>query len=262
MGTDLTERNWKYFSDRHLRDWHGVWTRYSPDTTVAESFRSLRQFRSNPERTQVIQTNRYLYDDRDARGESWEYSQTVNSLADGLFHPSRASMRGLFFETGACVWRVTQFDPDLYFGLELFFVRDYLRHSIGIVYEPGGQLMRTASIREDARGVPSLYWSPEIEQLPEQPPNMDWTGTAETIDRHLDVTQETESSPMWGWAGHKIFNFPDDISLSCPASIQLGTPFAIAANWLLETPQLQQLTVDYDDLGRFDRVTFKQLAPR
>ncbi len=35
---DLKEQNWKNLCANHLKDWHGIWTRYSHKGEVIESF--------------------------------------------------------------------------------------------------------------------------------------------------------------------------------------------------------------------------------
>ena len=72
---ELKDKNWKNFTANHLRDWHGIWTRYSPQGEVKESFQSLRSFQSNPEQTEIHQTNRYIYAEDNIKEESWDYNQ-------------------------------------------------------------------------------------------------------------------------------------------------------------------------------------------
>lgn len=48
---DMKEQNWKNFCANYLRDWHGIWTRYSPLGEMTESFQSLRSFQPNQEHT-------------------------------------------------------------------------------------------------------------------------------------------------------------------------------------------------------------------
>ncbi|WP_313890030.1 MULTISPECIES: DUF3598 family protein [Nostoc] len=45
MFMDVKERNWNYFT-KHLLNWHGIWTRYTPVGDVKESFQSLRSFKT------------------------------------------------------------------------------------------------------------------------------------------------------------------------------------------------------------------------
>ncbi|WP_305764695.1 DUF3598 family protein [Brasilonema sennae] len=164
---NLKDQNWKNFTTNHLGDWHGIWTKYSPQGEVAESFQSLRSFRSNSNETEIVQKNHYAYSDRRRVEQSWEYNQLSNSLSNGVFIPEIESMRANFFESGHAAWVSTKLKPDSYFAVELFFKYQELRHSVGIVYDDSGCLFRTANIREDSTGFPSQYWSNETNQLPE-----------------------------------------------------------------------------------------------
>lgn len=254
---DTKEQNWKNFCDNHLRDWHGIWTRYSPAKEITESFQSLRSFHSNPEQTQITQTNHYRYADGTTKEETWEFNQDSNSLADGLFHPARRSLRGIFFEQGAAVWVTTQLKTDAYFSMEIFFKHEDLRHSIGIVYDDAGSLMRTASVREDATGFPSQYWTPELKQLPERNLSGNWQGTSVTLTHDLKISTPVPIQLQWPWQENETFFFPDGISLSCPGQIRLGKGFLLAANWLVNASHLQQIMVKFDEKGAFANVTLQ-----
>ena len=257
---DLKDQNWKNFTDSHLHDWHGIWTRYTPQGDVKESFQSARLFESNPELTQIHQTNRYIYDSDNIKEESWSYNQQENSLDDGLFHPSRSTLRGFFLKSGHAVWLATQLQEGSYFGAELFFRNEDLRHSVGIVYDEQGNLFRTANIREDLRGFPSQYWSTDIELLPERNLNGNWQGTSTTMTPDLNISTPVTTSLNWGWEAHKTFYLPDGVSISCPQKITVGTPFILVANWLLNDAQMQQLTVKYDKNCLFAGFMLEQLS--
>ncbi len=258
MSIDLKEKNWQNLCAKHIRDWHGIWTRYSPGGAVTESFRSLRSFRSNPQQTEIAHTNRYMYADGTTKEESWEYNLHSNGLSDGLFHPARDYMRGLNFEQGAAAWVTTQLKADShFFGVELFFLYENLRHSVGIVYDSKGNLFRTANIREDSRGFPSKYWSTEINQLPERNLSGNWQGTSLTMTPDLKVSTPIPIQLNWGWEGHNTFFLPDGVSISCPDKVSVGTPFILAANWLMTPSQLQQLSVKYDESGAFSTLTLE-----
>jgi len=69
---DVKERNWNHCTN-HLRDWHGIWTRYTPQGNVKESFQSLRSFKMNPEKTKIAHTNTYMYTNGESKQESWEF---------------------------------------------------------------------------------------------------------------------------------------------------------------------------------------------
>jgi hypothetical protein len=256
---DLKEQNWKNFTANHLRDWYGIWTRYSPQGKVTESFQSLRSFRSNLEQTEITQTNRSMYADGRRLEQSWEYNQLSNSLDDGLFHPQTQSMRGVFFESGHAAWVTTKLKTGSYFGVELFLKSSELRHSVGIVYDERGSLFRTANIREDAAGFPSQYWSTELNQLPPRNLRSNWQGTAVTITPDLKISAPVPTQLHWGWGGHETFFFPDGVSVSCPGQVSIGTSFTMAVNWLVTSSEMQQLRVKYDEEGAFSALTLELL---
>ncbi|MGQ4649383.1 DUF3598 family protein [Lyngbya aestuarii] len=255
---DLKEQNWKNFCANHLRDWHGIWTRYTPQKEVKESFRSLRSFQSNSQQTEIAQTNRYIYADGTTQEQSWQYNQEFHSLADGHFHPAREVMRGLYLPQGAAAWITKQLDKYAYFGIELFLRYDDLRTSVGIVYDDTGTLARTASIREDSTGFPSQYWSTELALLPERNLDGNWQGNSVTITADLQVSPPISAHLNWSLEGHEAFFFPDGISLSCPSKIGIGSDFAIVANWLITDSKAQQVTAKYDKQGAFFSLTLEQ----
>ena len=94
---DLKEQNWQNFITHHLRDWHGIWTRYSPEGEVIESFQSLRSFRTNLEQTELFQTNRYLYADGRIEEKKWHSYKREKVFSDGIMHPAFPAMRSFFF---------------------------------------------------------------------------------------------------------------------------------------------------------------------
>ncbi len=258
---DLKEQNWINLCANHLRDWQGIWTRYSPQGEVTESFQSIRSLRSNPGQTEIAQTNRYMYADGITKEEGWQYNLHSNGLADGLFHPSRDYMRGIFFEQGSAAWVMTQLKTGSYQGiklfLELFFRYEDLRLSVAIGYQDSGNLMRTVNIREDAAGFPSKYWSTELNLLPERNLSGSWQGTSVTMTPDLNVSFPAPTEFYWPVEGNEIFFFPDGISLSCPENVSIGTDFTIAANWLVTPSHLQQLSVKYNKDGTFSSLTLE-----
>ncbi len=256
---ELKDQNWKNFTANHLHNWYGVWTRYFPQGEVKESFQSQRIFRSNREQTEIHQTNRYIYAEDNFKEESWDYNQRENSLPDGMYHPQADTMRTICFESGHTAWVTRKLQPNSFFGLELFFRYEQLRHSVGIVYDQQGALFRTANIREDARGFPSQFWSKEIEQVSERNLSGNWLGTSVTMTPDLKISEPLPTKLNWGWEGHKTFFLPDGVSISCPDKVSVGTPVILVANWLVTPSILQQLSAKYDESGAFTALTLEQL---
>ncbi|WP_013322736.1 DUF3598 family protein [Gloeothece verrucosa] len=264
---ELKQQNWNNFIANHLSNWHGIWTRYSPQGEITESFQSLRGFCANPEQNEITQTNRYQYADGKILEKTWKFDQQSNNLSDGLFHPDNELMRGIFFSSGPAAWITTQLALDSYLAVELFFKQEKLRHSVGIIYDKQGNLFRTANIREDATGFPSQYWSTQLEQLPQRSDSGNWQGTSVTMTRDLNISDpiptggpnEFRTELHWGWKDHQVFFLPDGVSISCPDKISLGKSFVIAASWLVTSSQKQQLIVEYDESGAFCSLTLELL---
>ncbi len=251
------DQNWYNFWNHHLQDWYGIWTRYAPDGEIMESFQSIRSFQGNSELTEIIQKNRYTYTDGKTVERSWEFSQQANSLSDGFSHPASTSMRGFGFEQGAAAWLLPQLQPGPSAIMELFLKHKDVRHSVGVVYDQSGNLLRTASIREDVAGFPSKYWSTQLQLLRERTVNGSWQGSAVTMTPDLSVSKPVPIQWQWGWEEHKTYYYPDGITLSCPKKLKMDTPFVIVINWLVNPTHLQQMVVAYDEAGAFSGVTLE-----
>lgn len=255
------DRNWQDFIQYHAADWHGCWTRYRATGAVQESFRSLRRFQTNADRTAITQTNRYLRADA-TQEQQWSYNQEDNSLADGLCHPQADVMRSLCFPSGHAAWVMQQCQPDSFFAVELFFRYQTLRHSVGIVYDRQGQLLRTSNIREDTTGFPGQFWSDSIEQLPQPPWSGQWSGRAIAMQPNLTLSAPQTTHLAVHWGQGQCFYLPDGISVCCPTQIRMGTPFTLAVNWCITSDTLEQVVVEYDRQGAFTQLILEQLSPR
>ncbi len=256
---DLKEQNWINLCANHLRDWHGIWTRYSPEGEVIESFQSLRSFRSNQEQTEITQFNRYIYSDGKTEEKNWQLNKFSNK-PNGICHPAVPSMRAFFFDQGAATWSAKQLEPETIFQpAEFFFRYEELRHSVPIIYDGSGCLMRIVSIREDATGFPSKYWSTELNLLPDRNLSGNWQGSSVTMTPDLTVSPPIPAQLHFPIEGNEISFLPDGISVSYPAKVAIGNHFTIAANWLVTPSHLQQLSVRYDESGAFSSLTLELL---
>lgn len=253
---DVKERNWRYFTN-HLRDWRGIWTRYTPSGSIKESFQSLRSFKSNTDKTEITHTNCYMYANGETKQDSWKFNYLSNSLESGLFHPLVETMRGFFFASGHGVLATMQLKPGSYFGIELYFRYLELRNSVGIVYDDKGNLFHTANIREDSKGFPSSYWSIELNQVSKRDFGGNWHGTSVTITADLKISDPVPTELNWYRKEHTSYYLPDGVSVSCPSAINVGTPFTLIANWLVDHSQMHQLTANYNELGAFASLTLE-----
>ncbi len=255
---ELKVQNWKNFTDQHLYDWHGIWTRYTPTGEVKESFRSLRHFESNIDKTEIDQLNQYILADDNIKEQKWHFSQKENSLPDGMFHPQAKSMRGYFFPSGHATWAVTQLQEGFPFGLELFFRYQHLRHSVGFRYDDQGNLFTIANIREDSAGYPSFFWSTELESFPSRNFSNNLQGTSITLTPDLHISDPLPTQFTWSREGHQVFYLPDGVSISCPEKVANGTAFCCVGNWLINEQEMQQLIANYDASGNFQSLTLER----
>jgi hypothetical protein len=121
MVIDLQERNWQNFCAKHLYDWQGICSKYSPQGEMFEYFESLRSFRANQEQNLVTQNNEYKYADGRVVKKTWQINKLTDNLADGVCHSAIPSMRALFFDEGAAVWVMKQLEPVSNLMVELVF---------------------------------------------------------------------------------------------------------------------------------------------
>lgn len=252
---ELQEQNWKNFCDYHLNDWHGTRTRYGSQGEVIEAFEAFRLLRANPDKTEITHTNIILYADGTKSEQTWPFNQESNNFIDGIMHPITPLMRFLAFEYGAAAGAYKKLETDAHFGVELFFRKENLRNSLVIIYDENGDLSRVTSIREDAEGWPSKYWSTEVNLLPERNLSGNWQGTSVTMTPDLKLSPTVPTQLHWPIEGNTTFFYPDGISLSCPMQVSVGTPFTIVGNWFVTPSEMQQVSVKYDESGAFSSVT-------
>ncbi len=247
---NLKKHNWKNFTEQHLYDWHGIWTTYTSTGDVQDSFKSLRSFRSNPEKTEVFHTNRYFYTDGKVEEKKWHLKKQEFSQENGSI--------SFFFEQGAFGWLGKQLQSNSMLPMELLFKYEHLRHSVIIVYDQKGNLSKIINIREDSQGFPSSHWSRDLEQLSQRDLQGNWEGTAiNFIAPDLQVSEPIKTQFSWVWESHKAFFLPDGVSISCPTQVSVGTPFTCVANWLINKTQMQQLIANYDPEGTFQSLTLE-----
>ena len=55
------EQNWHNFCQHHEGDWHGTWTRYSPEGKNLESFQCIRSLKVSKDRREIYHQNHYIY---------------------------------------------------------------------------------------------------------------------------------------------------------------------------------------------------------
>src|SRR5919199_1000903 len=254
---ELKEKNWQNFCAQNLRELPGLWTGYTPQGELFGSFQLLRSFQSKKEQTKITHTSRYTFADGRTEEHAWQFNKQSSNLPDGLVHPENDSMRSFFFEQGAAASAVKQLETGSPCRIQLGFKHEDLVPSVVVFYDDRGSLMRTVCIRLDAAGFSSKHWSTECNLLAERNLSGNCVGTSVTMTPDLKVSPAVATQLKWPLEGNETFFFPDGISLSCPTQVNVGKNFTIAANWLVTSSQLQQLIINYDELGAFSALTLE-----
>jgi hypothetical protein len=166
-------------------------------------------------------------------------------------------MRSLFFDQDASASAIKQLETGSPCRIQLGFKHEDLVPSVVVFYDDRGSLMRTVCIRLDAAGFPSKHWSTERNLSAERNLSGNCVGTSVTMTPDLKASPAVPTQLNWPLEGNETFYFPDGISLSCPAQVNVGKNFTIAANWLVTSSQLQQLIIKYDELGAFSALTLE-----
>jgi Domain of unknown function (DUF3598) len=214
MAIDLHERNWQNLCDHHMYDWCGIWTRYTPQKTVIESFQSLRSFQVNDKQTEIYQVNRFKYANGGEREKAWHLHKSSDNLADGIHHSDNPSMRALFFDNGAAAWVTKILQDNSIFAIEFILKHEHLRISVYVIYDECGSLTKTVSIREDANGLPSQHWSNNVDVLPDRNFSGNWQGSSISMTPDLETSLATQTQLQFLTPNSETFFFPDGISHS------------------------------------------------
>jgi len=243
---------WPYFDESIL--WHTDWTRwYSSNATVKEHFRAYRDLGPDTAKNfSTLHTNTYFYEDE--RGTvancgplcgPWELDKEDprTSSPYGIIHPSRDFMRTINFPDRSAVWMPkdlpTAENPSPT-GLELFLGDgEFLRVSIGIVYDITGQLSQVSALREDTRDF-GLFWS-----------GTDITPTvAPELTKH-STTQEKQSALDDFWfSGFLDYGAYETAHVSVPG-LEQRTTFVPGSLWLGNGTPFDTL-LPWDDITVFE----------
>ena len=254
-----SDRNWHAFWRHHLGEWTGRWTRYTPSGEIKETFASSRLFDADPSGTEIVQVNAYRYADGRTIQKQWSYNISDHSLKNGFAHPASATMRGLALDNGAAAWLIPNLKTDQFTPFELFLKQGNIRHSVGILYNKSGQLLRTASIREQRGPQSNSPWTNTLAQMKPWNPNGNWTGTEQQIRADLSVLPLQQTDWQWTTTSQSVHFFPDRIILRCPEQLVTGQPFSIAVVWQISDDALQTITADYDSAARLIAVKHRIL---
>ena len=241
-------QSWRSLIAHHTKDWHGLWTRYTPQGEVMQSFQSLRSFKvGNSEQTLIKQANRYTYSDGRTQEKAFEYYLGPTGFTDntGFVGCSMA-----FFESGHGAYFPLQLNKTQT-GMEIFFIHgEAIRCSTAILYKES-KLAQVSSVREDSSGYPGKHWSMEIKPVSERNLTGNWEGNSVTLYPDFTISEPVQAQFQWGWEGHQVYYLPDGLTVSFPSEIVEGTAIDLVANWLVTDTKMHQITVKYDENGSY-----------
>jgi Domain of unknown function (DUF3598) len=238
--------------------WHGIWTKYSPDKNILESFKSIRKLQANEEKTLITHTNYYIYSDGRELEKSWQIEKQICSQPDGVIHPAASSMRAISFGEGKTVWFSKKLEAGQKLGAELFFQHQDWRTSVAIIYTEKGDLERITLIRDHLNSFPDKLPKAEIEKLSGK-----WNGRKECIDSNLQrfTLAENQELVLEATSTNKMIFLPDNITVNTPQKVNIGKEFEIVSSKLVTEHTYQRLTAKYNNYGAFTMLiseVFKQ----
>jgi hypothetical protein len=249
---NLQERNWENLFGYITPEgafWHGIWTMYSLEKEVLTTFKGIRKFQVNEDKTIITHINHYIYSDGKEQETIWEIEKQICNLPDGITHPALLSMRALSFGDGANAVLSKQLEVETKFGAELFFGYEDGRTSVATIYEESGELLRISLICEHLDIFPTVPAELEVEKLSQK-----WIGKKEWITPDLQIsafpeTQQLVLDPTKG--KNETLLLPDRIVVNVPKKVSIGEEFELVAGKLVAENEYKRLTVQYDNSGAF-----------
>ena len=215
-------QNWDNFCRYQLGDWHGIWTKYSPEGYSIDFFKCVRSFHLSEDGSQITHQNAYTYPD----------GKTEIQNVDPYIRPSSGlSIGGQYFVVlfldNSFSWGSTTITDNALFS-ETGFTHGKKRTSLSAVYKQSGELQHMTVICEQLNSF--------LEALPSSgmiQPDGVWQGTVKQITPDL----ATSSSEKIGWqpienlgSNNQIFHFPGS-SISCPLRIESNSDINLIFEW-------------------------------
>lgn len=249
-------QNWENFSQYHVGNWHGTWTRYSPELEVIQSFRGIRSFLLTDNGNEIYHQNHYIYSD--GRSESKIFETKKKPLILSLFLDNAFSWGSTKREQSAKKEKFGLVQSNQLKWIPFFFESGF-RHedrriSAGSAYDENGNLEKIFLITENSGSFTETPILPAVNQL-----NSNWEGTIKTMTPDLIVSPAVKSSwqPIENLAdNYCTLNTQEGVSVSCPWSIEVGKEFFVVVDWLIN-PGLLQRGIRHYDLSGFTHFTLE-----
>lgn len=240
---------------------------------MKEHFTAFRDFQAKKDHT--LQHNTYMYgDERGTVSEGplcgpWEMNKHEGSSEHGMIHAARPYMRTLMGPDRSAVWLMKDLPKagTTPAGFELFLGDgEFLRLSVGLMYDPTGKLAQVSAIREDSRGFDQEgAWtsSDESLQVLDAVPKDFIDALSHTTTSSLQVSVPgpvsttqvgSEIDPKTFKFNNveagvdKIFQLPDNIIVVCPTKLPSSSDdgaFWVAAGWKKDDSLISSIEAQY-----------------
>ena len=185
---------------------------------------------------------------------------TSQNTSPGWFCPSSQSSHAGLALNGAAAWLIP-LEPQQYAPFELFLWMAIVA-TVGVVYGPTGDLLRTATIREQRGETSEVAGRRHPSGGTVHPAAL--AGQEQQIRRNLSLIPVQNASWQWGEEdpdNPSFHYFPDGIILSCPERLTPGRAFSIQVIWMLKDDAMQTITAQYDKNAELIGVTHQALKP-
>ena len=255
---NLQEQNWINLFGSLAPEgtaWYGIWTRYSPNLEVINSFQGIRKFSANQDKTLITHQNNYTYADDSTEEKKWQIKKEIANQADGIIHPGLPFMRTLSFGEEVNAVISPQFKLGNRFGCELFFPYQNWRTSIVSIYEEGGNLAGITQIREHLNSYPDQPPAAELKNI-----SGNWLGQKQSMNADLKKSLEsglTEFKLFPNQEKNKTFFLPDQIVINVPEKLKEGEVFELVAGKMVIDNKYKQMTVKYNQNGKFIELIYE-----
>jgi hypothetical protein len=210
-------QNWDTFLKYHVNcDWYGIWSRYSPEGEITESFQGIRSFHTNQDGSEVTHQNHLKYADGDSEIKTF-----------GPYH--KPIIRAFFLENSFYTGS-PKFELGSIFGFETGFRYENKRSEAVVIYDETGNLQTITFINEKLVDYPKA-----TTHLPHQEISKNWQGKAITINSDLLTSEPivTTWQPLEQLAeNNQILQLSDVFSISYPGKISSGQEFIYVTDWL------------------------------
>ena len=249
------EKNWLNIFEQYTPEtttWHALTTAYSPELEVIRSYKFMRAFKSNSDRSIIYHQNTYYLPDNQIQEQSWEINNQKCNLSDGVFHPEAETMRAIGFGNGTNIWVSKKFLIDQRFGSEVFFQQEDWRYSVIILYQEG-TLAKMVIIKENKQNFPTQVNDETIKDLSgkwqlnqtETKPDLQ-TSTKEVLHQEIKLDSLVEGNQNWF--------LPEKVVLSLPQTIPQGQAFELVVGKQITPNLYKQIKIQYDITGNLSNL--------